>query len=99
MPTKHSRYRLSDLRQVLRVGVLEVLDLTLLEVPDARGYFVDHVVIVSHQQHRAFITLQRDVESVDRFQIQVVSGFVQHQEIRLLQHQTAEDQSGRLAPG
>ena len=32
---------------------LEILNLPLIEVPDSSGHFIDHVVIVSHQQHRA----------------------------------------------
>jgi hypothetical protein len=39
--------------QIIRVGALEVLDVPILEMPDARGDFVDHVVVVRHQQHRA----------------------------------------------
>ena len=38
------------------------------------------------------IFLQRDIQRVDRFQIQVVRRFVQHQNVRLLQHQPAENQ-------
>ena len=61
-------------------GPLKSSILPLLEVPDARADFVDQVLVVRHQQHRAFVLLERDVERVDRFEIQVVRRLVQHQE-------------------
>src|SRR3984957_16151444 len=80
------------------VGAFEVFDfLAGFEVPDAGGDFVDDVVVVGDQQHGAIVFLQRDVQRVDRFQIQVVGGLVQHQHVRLLQHQPAENQTGGLA--
>ena len=85
--------------QILLVRAFEVLDLPALEMPDARGDFVDDVVVVGYQQDRAFIFLQGDVERVDGFQVQVIGRLVEHQEIRLLQHQAAEDQPRGLAAG
>ena len=78
---------------------LEVLDLSLFDVPDPSGDFIDHIVIVGHQQQRAGIPLQRDVQSIDGFQIQMVRGFVQNQEVRFLQHQPAENEPRRFAAG
>ena len=70
-----------------------------LEVPDAGGDFVDQIVIVSDQQHRALVRLQRDVERVDGFEVEVVRRFVEHEHIRLLQHELAEEQSRGFATG
>ena len=50
-------------------------------------------------RHRALITLQRDVQRVDRFEIEVVRRLVEHEHVRLLQHQLAEQQACRLATG
>ena len=49
-------------------------------------------MIMCHQQHCAIILLQRDIQRVDGFQVQVVGRLIQDQEIRLLHHQPAEDQ-------
>ena len=40
---------------------------------------------------------QSEVERINRFQVQVIGGLVERQEIRLLQHQAAEDQPRRFA--
>ena len=45
------------------------------------------------------ILLQRDIQRVDRFQIQVIRRFVEHQHVGLLQHQLAEDQPRGFAAG
>src|SRR6266480_4170325 len=81
---------------LLRVGnvffirTFEVLDLAALEMPNARGHFVDDVVVVRHEQHRPVVPLQRYVQRVDRFQVEGVGRLVEHQEIGLLQHQPAK---------
>src|SRR5580704_18668034 len=78
---------------VFLVRSLEVLNRALIEVPDPGGYFIDEIVIVRYQQNRALIALDGDVERVDGLQVQVVRGFVENQDVRLLQHQAAEDQT------
>ena len=42
------------------------------------------------------ILLQRDIQRVDRFQIEVVGGLVEHQHVGLLQHQPAENAAAPL---
>src|SRR5712692_7496602 len=68
-------------------------------MPDAGGDFVDYVVIVSDEEDGAIVFLQRDVQRVDRFQIKMVSRFVEDEEIRLLQHQLAEDEPRGFTAG
>ena len=51
------------------------------------------------QQHRAFVFLERNVQRVDRLEIEVVGRFVEDQHVRLLQHDPAEQQTRRLAAG
>src|SRR6185437_12306874 len=70
-----------------------------VEVPDAGCHFINEVMIVGYQQHRALISLQSNVECVDGFEVQVVRGFVQHQNVWLLQHELAEQNARRLAAG
>jgi len=43
-----SEARLVVLALPLGVGALEVFDAVLVEVPEARGYFVDQVMVVSY---------------------------------------------------
>jgi hypothetical protein len=56
----------------------------VVEVPDSGGDFVDQIVIMGHQKHRAFVLLEREVEGVNGLEIEVVGGFVEHQEVGLL---------------
>jgi len=63
---------------------LEVFDLLVVEDPHARGDFVDQVVVVRHQQHRALVSLQRNVQRIDRFEVEVVGGLVEDQNVGLV---------------
>src|SRR5439155_14680295 len=91
-----SLYQLFGSREELRVVPLEILDPAAFEVPDSGCHFVDHIMIVSHQEQSAGISLQRDVQSVDGFQVEMVRRFVQNQEVGFLQHQAAENDSRRF---
>src|ERR1700744_1968097 len=91
--------RIVGRRKIFLIGSLEVLDRRAVEVPDARRYLVDQVVIVSDQQHGPFIALQRYVERVDGLEIQMVGWLVERQDVWLLHHQAAEDEPRRLAAG
>src|SRR6266568_5850197 len=81
------------------VSALEVLDFPVVEMPDARSNFVDDVVVVRDELYRAIIALQRNVECVDGFKIEMVRRLVEHEEIGLLQHQSAENQARGFATG
>ena len=43
----------------LFVGALEVFDLMVVEYPQARGDFIDHIVVVGHQQDAYLMPRQR----------------------------------------
>src|SRR4030095_531669 len=77
----------------------EVLNLSLFDVPDSRCDLIDQVVIVGDQEQRAWIPLQRDVESINGFQIKMIRRFVQDEKVRFLQHELTENQPGSLAAG
>ena len=68
-----------------------------VEVPDSGGDFFQQIVIVRDQEQRSLVLLQRDIQRVDGFQIEVVGRLVEHQHVRFLQHQLAEDQPRGLA--
>src|SRR5437868_12149908 len=72
---------------VLIVGALEVFDAAAIEAPDTRGDFFDQIVIMADQQDRAIVLLQRDVQGVDRFEIQVIRRVIEDQHVRLLEHE------------
>ena len=82
-------------RRVLFVWALEIFNGAMFEVPDARTDLFHQVVIVRDQQHRALVFLQGHVKRVDRFQIEVIRRLVEDQDVRLLQHQLAEEQPSR----
>src|ERR1700728_1030382 len=67
-------------RLIFLVSPLEVGDLVVaLEVPDASRDLVDQIMVVRHQEHRALIALQGDVQRVDGFKIQVVRRLIEHE--------------------
>jgi len=57
-PTRAFFFRVD---QIVRVRSLEVLDPPALDVPNPRGHFVNHIVVVRDQQNRPVVFLQRDV--------------------------------------
>jgi len=65
-------------------------------MPDPSGDFVHHIVVVRDQQDGSVVFLKRNIQGVDRFQIQVVRWLVQQQEIRFLEHQAAENKTRRF---
>src|SRR4051812_45396229 len=81
----------------LRIRTLEVLDPIRLEVPQPRGHLVDQIMIVRYQQYCSLVPLQRDVEGVNRFKIEVVCRLVEDEDVRLRQDQLAEHQPGLFA--
>ena len=70
-----------------------------LEVPDAGSDLIDQIVVVRDQQDRTLIALQRNVERVNRFQIEVVRRLVENENIGLLQHELAEEQARGFSAG
>ena len=72
---------------VLLVGALKVRNFVVsFEVPNPGSDFIDQIVVMGDQQHCTLIALQGDIESVDRFQVQVVCRLVQNQDVGFLQH-------------
>ena len=83
----------------LLVGALEIFDAAVMKDPETRGDFVDQVVVVRDQQDRALVALQRDVESVDGFEVEVVGGLVEDEDVGLGQDQLAKREPRLLAAG
>src|ERR1700730_6057149 len=95
-----SSLRLDHRRLVLLVRALEIRDrVASLEMPNPGGDFVDQVLVMRNQEYGSLITLQGNVESIDRFQIEMVRRFVQYEHVRLLEHQFAENQPRCFSTG
>src|SRR5438105_920427 len=71
----------------------------VVKVPYSGGDFIDQVVIVGHQQGSTLVALQGNVQRVDGFQVKVVRGFIEHEEVGFLQHEFAEQEPRRFAAG
>src|ERR1051325_211499 len=83
----------------VRVRPLEIVNVAVVEVPDARGDFIEKVMIVRYEEDRAFVALQRDVECIDGFEIEVVGRLVENKNIRLEKHEATEKDARRFATG
>src|ERR1017187_2800791 len=83
----------------LRVRSLKIFKSILFEVPQARRYFIDQIVVVGDQQDGAFVALEGDIERVDGFKVEMVRGLVEDENVGLGQNQLAEHQSRLLAAG
>jgi hypothetical protein len=81
------------------VGTMEVFNGAVLEVPEAGGDFVDEVVVVGDEKHRAFIALESDVEGVDGFQVEVAGGLVEDEDVGLGENELAEGKASLFAAG
>src|SRR4029453_13846083 len=86
-------------RRVLLERALEVGDLPVREMPDARADFLDQVLVVRDEQHRAVELLQGDVQRVDRLEIEMVRRLVEDGPVRLVEHDAAEQEGGRFPAG
>src|SRR5438045_8501710 len=85
-----------DLDQNCLVFLVRALEVSYLviafEVPYSRGHFVDQIFVMGNQENRPLITLQSDVERIDRLEIQVIRRLVKNKNVRFLQHELTEEQ-------
>ena len=79
------KYKLVQPNKYGSITYEKILDPVVVDIPDSSCHFVDHVMIVSHQQQGTRVPLQRNVEGIDGFQIQVVGVRIIH--LRHLNHQ------------
>ena len=70
-----------------------------LEVPDAGAGFFDEVLVVGDEEDGALVFLHGLVEGVDGFEVEVVGGLVEDEDVGFLQHDLAEEEAGGLATG
>jgi len=55
--------------------------------------------VMAHQQHGAGIVLQRGLEQFERFDVQIIGGLIEHQQIGWPSKKPREQQAIALAPG
>src|SRR5258705_4798809 len=79
------------IREEIGVRTLEIVDMAVIEMPDAGGNFVEKVVVVGDEENGAFIALERDVERVNGFEIEVVGRLVKNKDVRFEKHQPAKE--------
>src|SRR5689334_3443514 len=84
-------------RLKLLVSAFEVFDFAVFELPDPGADLLQEVLVVRDQQNCSLELLQRDVKGVDRLEVEVVRGLVEHENVGLLQHDAAEKQPCRFA--
>ena len=93
----------SQLLLIFLVGPLVIGDTEIggaaFEVPDARASFFNEVFVVGDEEDGAIILLNCLIEGVDGFEVKVVGGFVEDEDVGLLEHDLAEEKAGRLAAG
>ena len=63
-------------------------------MPDARADLFEQVLVVGDEQHGALVPLERNVQGVDRLEVEVIGRLVEHEHVRLQQHQPTEALSG-----
>ena len=75
------------------VRTAEIFEALVGNAPDSGGRFFEQVVIVGDEEERSFEFLQREVEGVDGFEVEVVGGLVEDQDVGLLQHHATEEEA------
>src|SRR5262249_22810408 len=63
LPSRARRLRSLTLLiyKIISIRTLEIIDMAVIEVPNAGRNLVEQIVVVRHQQHRSFVSLQRDI--------------------------------------
>ena len=86
-----------ECRGVLFVTALEVANSSVFELPDPRSNFFQKVLVMGDQENGALVTLERNIQGVDGFEIEVVRRLIEQEHVWLLQHDPAEQEARRLA--
>ena len=88
------RFALTD---VFRPAPVVGVELPLLDRDRSLGHCIEERAVVRDEQHRARERLERRLERLAALQVEVVRRLVEHEHVRLLQHDAAEEQASGLA--
>ena len=69
----------------------------ILQTPDAGTQAAQQCPVVAHQQDRTLVTLERILQRLDRFHIEVIGRFIEHQQVGLLQRHHRQGDTCKLA--
>ena len=75
------------------------VQLQVVHMPDDVGHRIQEGHVMGNQDKGVFIILEVPGKPLDVFRIQIVGGFVQQQDVRILQQQFGQEHLGPLAPG
>lgn len=98
------RFRFPD-TQLFRFGVIAESADVFVDVADAfetenfRGDVVQKIPVVADRDDRAVVFGEKVCEEVERFHVQVVRRFVEHEYVRRMRKQTGEKQAVAFAAG
>ncbi len=67
-----------------------------LELDDGVGHVLEKAAVVGDDQHARVRQAQKSLEPLDRFKVEVVGGFVEHEQVGVLQQQLGERESPAL---
>ena len=67
-----------------------------MEHPHPRHKILEHCSIVTHEQDRTFVILQRILESFYRLDVEMIGGLVQQEKIRATEHHHRQRDTGLL---
>src|SRR6266576_3228765 len=81
----------------LRETAGELGQVPLVQDPDPRRQRAEQGPVVTHEDHRAVVSLERVLERLDRFDVQMIRRLVQNEEVGARQHQDRERETGALA--
>src|SRR5690606_6568806 len=74
-------------------------DTTVTQRPDAGRERAEQRAVVAHDENGPVVRLDRILERLDRFDVEVVRRLVEDQQVRAGEHHQREGESGRLAAG
>src|SRR4051812_44915141 len=76
---------------------IEVRELRAVERPHARCYLTQESAVVTHQQHGAFVFVERILEHLDVLYIEMVGRLIENQEIGARERHERERHASPLA--
>ena len=91
--------RLSVLFQILFVSQRVIRCLSILDLQDGGGQLGDKIAVMRNEQHRSFVFAQRFLQRLFAQQIQMVGRFIEHQKVRLGQHELHQAEADLFSPG
>ena len=81
----------------LRETAGELGHVPLVQDPDPRRQRAQQRPVVAHEDHRAVVSLDRVLQRLDRFDVQMIRRLVQNEQVGARQHQHRERETRALA--